>query len=325
MRKAAVILAPGTLTLIEDAGRIGYAHLGVPRAGAFDPRSWRLANRLVGNPEASAALENLGGGLALEALRHLTIAVTGAAGTVFVDGRAHDEYGDPRPTRSQDHAGASAGGIRYYVAVGGGIDAEPVLGSRSHDTLGGLGPAPLRTSDVLYTGSSPRTDPVIDHAPVPDDTATFAMMPGPDATEHLLEQLLSRPWDLDPQSNRIGVRLSGSPSRLRSTPLRVDRWSKAPFSFRPTVCRSSWDPITPPPVAIRSSRWSPRAACPRSLSGPAVRVTLGVRVVSRECLHDRPNRHLPLGRHRRTDALPRLRRARRRPLDRVSMVWAARR
>ena len=52
---------------------------------------------------------------------------------------------------------------------------------------------------------------------------------------------------------------------------------QAPFSFRPTVCRSSWDPITPPPVAIRSSRWSPRAACPRSLSGPAVRVTLGVR------------------------------------------------
>jgi biotin-dependent carboxylase-like uncharacterized protein len=212
VRKAAVILAPGTLTLIEDAGRIGYAHLGVPRAGAFDPRSWRLANRLVGNPEASAALENLGGGLALEALRHLTIAVTGAAGTVYVDGRAHTTNTVIHVRRgARITLGPARAGIRYYVAVGGGIDAEPVLGSRSHDTLGGLGPAPLRTSDVLYTGSSPRTDPVIDHAPVPDDTATFAMMPGPDATEHLLEQLLSRPWDLDPQSNRIGVRLSGSP------------------------------------------------------------------------------------------------------------------
>lgn len=215
MRQAAKILAPGTLTLIEDAGRIGYAHLGVPRAGAFDPRSWRLANRLVGNAEASPALENLGGGLTFEALRRLTVAVTGAAGDVFIDGRRHTTNTVIHVEQGAEVTlGPARAGIRYYVAVGGGIDAEPVLGSRSYDTLGRLGPPPLRASDVLYVGSSQRTDPVIDHAPVSDETTTFAVVPGPDATEHLLEQLLSRPWDLDPQSNRIGVRLSGSPIQV---------------------------------------------------------------------------------------------------------------
>jgi biotin-dependent carboxylase-like uncharacterized protein len=217
VREAAKILDPGTLTLIEDAGRIGYAHLGVPRAGAFDPGSWRLANRLVGNPENNAALENLGGGLTFKALRPLTVAVTGAVGTVWIDGRGHMTNTVIHVERGASVTlGPAREGIRYYVAVGGGIDAEPVLGSRSYDTLGRLGPAPLSSSDVLYTGASPRTDPVVDHAPVPDETTVFAVMPGPNTTEHLLEQLLSRPWDLDPQSNRVGVRLSGPPIQTQS-------------------------------------------------------------------------------------------------------------
>lgn len=66
------ILATGAQTLVEDGGRRGYAHLGVPRAGAFDTRAWRLANRLVGNSPDAAVLESLGGGLTVEALGQTT-------------------------------------------------------------------------------------------------------------------------------------------------------------------------------------------------------------------------------------------------------------
>jgi biotin-dependent carboxylase-like uncharacterized protein len=211
--QAATVVEPGALTLLEDAGRVGYGHLGVPRAGAFDPMSWRLANRLVGNPQDCAALETLGGGLSLHAHTHLTIAVTGASGSIFVDGRGFETgtvihvQPEARVTLGQPRSG-----IRYYLAVRGGLLAEPTLGSRSYDTLGHMGPPPLRAADVLSIGPPRDAAPIVDHAPTGSGIdAVFTVLPGPDATEWALRQLQAREWDLDPQSNRIGVRLSGAP------------------------------------------------------------------------------------------------------------------
>lgn len=201
------VLRTGPQTLIEDGGRIGYAHLGVPRAGAFDRHSWRLANRLLGNPEAAAVLECLGGGFEAQALRHVTIAVSGAHGDVLIDGRPH-AVNQPLHLRPGAHVRLSTPrtGVRYYVAVSGGVHAPPVLGSMSRDTLGCLGPEVV-ASEVLATGPSHAT-PVIDHTAPRIPSGTFRIRPGPDLRA---DPLLEQEWDLDPQSNRIGVRLRGSP------------------------------------------------------------------------------------------------------------------
>ena len=88
--RAIRILAAGPQTLVQDSGRRGYAHLGVPRAGAFDTRAWQLANRLVGNATEAASLEILGGGVEVEAMGHLNHLYH--AGTVTRDTRADGAY-----------------------------------------------------------------------------------------------------------------------------------------------------------------------------------------------------------------------------------------
>lgn len=197
----------GAQTLVQDAGRTGYAHLGVPISGAFDKRAWRLANRLVGNPEQTPALECLGGGLTLTATTHTTVAITGAQGDVLINGRPH-------ATHHVLHLAPGADlvlrpphtGIRYYLAVAGGLVVPHTLGSAASDTLGHLGPV-VRPGDELAVGPV-RTSPVTDHAPPHTPATIFDIMAGPDLDP---AGLLERSWDLDPQSNRIGVRLSGRP------------------------------------------------------------------------------------------------------------------
>jgi len=218
--RAITILAAGPQTLVQDGGRRGYAHLGVPRSGAFDTGAWRLANRLVGNVDGAAALEVLGGGLTVEASCHVTVAVTGAQGHVDVDGR---HAGTHTPLHlapgARLHLGQARTGIRYYLAVSGGLSTPPVLGSRSHDTLGHLGPPVLGEGDVLPIGAERLGHPVVDHAAVAQPAQTFAVLPGPDGHAHLLDQLVDRTWDLDPQSDRIGVRLRGTPLHSDATSL----------------------------------------------------------------------------------------------------------
>ncbi len=217
MIEVARVMDPGALTIVEDAGRAGYAHLGVPRAGAFDPRSWRLANRLVGNRDDAAGLESLGGGLTLQMLTSQTIAVAGAVGTLFVDGRGHETN-----TVVHVHRGARVtlgrprAGIRYYVALSGGVHAERVLGSVSYDSLGGLGPPPLRAGDLIRTSVARYAHPTIDHAVAEPVSNTFSVLPGPDAYDAAIDGLLAQVWDLDPQSDRIGIRLAGQPLPARS-------------------------------------------------------------------------------------------------------------
>lgn len=202
-----LVVATAAQTLIQDGGRQAYAHLGVPTSGAFDQRSWRLANRLVGNPEDAAVLETLGGGLVLRAQRHVTVAVCGAQGEVWVDSRSRSINEPLVLTPGQSlHVRHPRTGLRYYIAVSGGLALPAVLGSQATDTLGGLGPR-IRPGDVLPVG--PRHGhPVVDHVPARRITETLVVTPGPDLD---IEPLLQGLWDLDPQSNRIGVRLIGEP------------------------------------------------------------------------------------------------------------------
>lgn len=207
------ILEAGALTTVQDLGRPGWAHLGVPRSGALDEPAFRLANRLVGNPESEAVLETTLTGAAFRFARAGAFAVTGARCAVRVDGRPVP-WGTAVSVRAgaEVAVGAATDGVRSYVAVAGGLVPAPVLGSRSTDLLSGLGPAPLRTGDRLPVGRAHRpphgTEAV--HRP---GHGRLRVRLGPRTewfTATALAALDGAAYAVTADSNRIGLRLSGA-------------------------------------------------------------------------------------------------------------------
>ncbi|MBF4573581.1 biotin-dependent carboxyltransferase family protein [Herbiconiux sp. VKM Ac-1786] len=222
---AVEVLATGTLTLLQDAGRPGLAHLGVTGSGAADQGSYRAANRLVGNAAGEAVLESVLGGIVLRARGALLVAVTGATGSVVVErsgGRAAVEHpvgcsftlGDGDVVR----VGPPTQGLRTTLAVRGGFAVPPTLGSRSSDVLSGLGPAPLRAGDVLPVGDVAGEWPEATLLPGAIGRRwgrMLAVTPGPRADlvgAAGLPRLLATEWTVSAASNRVGVRLVGPQS-----------------------------------------------------------------------------------------------------------------
>ncbi len=213
MTIAVTVLATGPLTTIQDEGRPGLAALGIGRSGACDRSSYRLANRLVGNAEGAAVLEVTFGGLALRAERDLLVVTTGArcAGSFAHNAPAHLAAG------ADLRLGAPATGLRTYVAIRGGIEVDPVLGSRSTDILAGLGPPVIAQGDVLPVGTSQLPAPGVDVAPVAESQGgevTVPVLPGPRLdwfAPRTWKTLTGQPYTVTTDSNRIGLRLDGAP------------------------------------------------------------------------------------------------------------------
>lgn len=211
-----VVLEPGMQALIQDSGRPGRSAVGVTASGAMDRVALRLANSLVGNPGSAAVIESLFGGLHLRAGRDAIVAVTGAAVEARVDER-HVGLCEPILLRQGEELaiGAPSSGCRAYVAVRGGIDAEPELGSRSSDMLSGLGPPPLKAGSVLRIGSEPN-DAVglaLPQKP-PAGDIELRYIPGPRDDwfdPDSLDRLASQIWEVSTDSNRVGLRLEGTP------------------------------------------------------------------------------------------------------------------
>ncbi|TKJ35552.1 biotin-dependent carboxyltransferase family protein [Blastococcus sp. CCUG 61487] len=209
------VLAPGPLTTVQDRGRPGHAAIGVTRSGAADVAAAGLATRLVGNRPEAAVLEVTAGGLRVRAGRTLLVAVTGAPLPVEVDGRAAP-FAAPLtlPAGSLLALGHPPRGLRSYVAVRGGIDVVPVLGSRSTDTLSGLGPPPLTAGTDLAVGDLAGEEPVVDVAPVgpPPERPVLRVLPGPRRdwlTEDAWATLTAGEWTVGADSDRVGLRLDG--------------------------------------------------------------------------------------------------------------------
>ena len=217
------VVKPGLLTTLQDAGRPGFAHLGIGRSGAFDAPALRIANALCGNPSDACALEITLLGPTLRFHDDAWIAVAGAPIPLRVDGAER-----PMWAPVFVHAGTTVelgtmrSGCRSYLAVRGGFDVTPVLGSRSTDVNAQLGPLagrPLRTGDVLKAQSVARaaSQPVswrLDPRPwFPDDpVATLRLLPGShfDKLKETSRKLLfSETFVVQADSNRVGLRLSG--------------------------------------------------------------------------------------------------------------------
>ncbi|SCK40915.1 biotin-dependent carboxyltransferase family protein [Streptomyces sp. WMMB 322] len=233
------VVRAGALTTVQDLGRPGHAHLGVPRSGALDEPAHRLANRLVGNPDDAATLETTldgcavlvtaagregaggpagrdGGGRPRGPVTEAV--VTGAPCAVTVNGRPAP-WGVPFRLAADSvlDVGPAERGLRSYIAFSGGVDAEKVLGSRATDLLSGLGPEPLRDGARLPLGapsSGMRHGAAPDAAPwaAPPGELVLPVVPGPRAdwfSDEALRTLLTGGYSVSSASNRIGLRLEG--------------------------------------------------------------------------------------------------------------------
>jgi biotin-dependent carboxylase-like uncharacterized protein len=205
------VLRAGPLTTVQDLGRPGYAHLGVPRSGALDEPALRAANRLVGNDPGAAGLEITLTGCRLRLRRPALVALTGAPARVRADG-GDAPFGAALEVAGELHIGRCIRGVRTYLAIAGGIDVPAVLGSRSTDTFSGLGPEPLRDRDIVPIGEAPTNTPsTVDLVDLPS-TVELRIRPGPREdwfTGDSWGRLCGSPYQIGLLSNRVGARLAG--------------------------------------------------------------------------------------------------------------------
>ncbi|MEP7202571.1 MAG: biotin-dependent carboxyltransferase family protein [Ilumatobacteraceae bacterium] len=217
------IVNQGIASSFQDLGRLGCSHLGVGRSGAADRPSHGLANRLVGNSESAATIETCGG-LVVRLHQPAVVVVTGARGVIEV------RHGPPMGVNGVEHLPSGAEftlrapteGLRYYVAVRGGIEVDEILGSRSFDSLAGLGPR-LATGDHIVVGPDPQTPINTDLAVRPEFVTTVDLYTGPRHdwfNAQAWAALTTQSFVVSPSGNRVGARLTGpSLERVRQREL----------------------------------------------------------------------------------------------------------
>ena len=220
---ALTVVRAGALSTLQDAGRPGMAHLGVPHAGALDQDAAALANRLVGNPAEAAVLETTLDGVSLRPNTDVVVAVTGAPAALSVNHRTA-AWGVPVAVKAGEvvDIGTAVTGVRCYLAVAGGLTTPPVLGSRSTDVLSGLGPPPLAVGDDLSVG--PRSGPIaaVDFTVARRSTEPVALRLSYGPRDDWFDQgslttLTTSVYTVSATSNRIGMRLTGPPVHRQNT------------------------------------------------------------------------------------------------------------
>ena len=225
---AVEIVRPSLQLLVQDAGRPGFAALGVSASGVADRRAMREANRAVGNVTGAAVLESVGGAV-LRFRGPGVAAVAGAVGRLeLIDAEGMTrriEHGAPFATVEGDELtlGHPTSGLRYVIAVRGGVAVESALDSRASDTLAGLGPAPLAAGVVLRVGDS-ALHPVEPEAlpralPASGDLVDLEITLGPRDdwfTAAALATLTGQEWTVTPRSDRVGIRIEGAVPLERS-------------------------------------------------------------------------------------------------------------
>jgi biotin-dependent carboxylase-like uncharacterized protein len=212
---------PGLSTTVQDGGRVGYYHVGVPPSGGLDQGSLIAANLLVGNTAGLATLECAYMGPELRFTEPAVVAVTGAEIEPILNGETQPSWTSfAVSTDDVLTFGHLKGGARMYLAVAGGIDVPEVLGSRSTYALGGLGGydgRPLATGDTLAIGASRagapgRSVPDELRPPLPNELEIRVVM---GLYDHLLtdggrDTFTKTPWTLTPTADRVGFRYKGA-------------------------------------------------------------------------------------------------------------------
>ena len=217
---AVKVLKPGLSTTVQDLGRPGYYHIGIPVSGAMDRLAAKAANLLVGNKESAAVLEAVFMGPELQFTEEATVAVTGAELPPKVNGEPRDTWTSFKVKKGQTLSfDFLKKGARAYIAISGGIDVPVVLGSRSTYTLGALGGfkgRKLEAGDKLPLGKG-RAAKEGRSIPeklrrMPGVPAELRMIPGlywHRITESSGKQFLDDTWKVANEADRIGYRFKG--------------------------------------------------------------------------------------------------------------------
>jgi antagonist of KipI len=220
MTETVRVLSPGVLTTIQDLGRHGYAHLGVSASGAADPLSARISNRLVGNSDNCSVLEMTLLGGQFEFGCDAVIALAGADFSATLDGTSVHTYESIRvPAGGVLRFGSPRTGARCYLAVGGGLEVAPVLGSTSThlmSRIGGLAGRALKRGDVLRlkAPSASRIPSRLERSLINRllPRTKLRMTLGPQHEffgEHGVTSLCAQTYVVSEDSNRVGLRLRG--------------------------------------------------------------------------------------------------------------------
>ena len=234
-KHALEVLTPGTMTTVQDyPGRTGYWDVGVPPSGPFDSRSFRLGNRLLGNPVEAAGLEMTLDGPTLRFHSDTSIVLTGAEMSAQLDG-ADVPFWSPISVKSGQTLAMGkirAAGARAYLLVAGGIQCPDYLGAKATFTLGRFGGhagRALRTGDVLNLCSESKgveaLTPKLAPQLIPDigKQWTLHVIAGPHAAPDFfstgyIERFFEHEWEVHYNSSRTGVRLIGpKPEWARSS------------------------------------------------------------------------------------------------------------
>ncbi|MCB1503812.1 MAG: biotin-dependent carboxyltransferase family protein [Hyphomicrobiaceae bacterium] len=211
------IISCGPATSLQDMGRPGWSRIGLPSAGAMDPRALRLANELVANDPGEAAIEMAFTGLAARVSGGpMHAAVAGARTRLRIAGRAHPENESFVVEAGETlEIAAMSDGVYAMLAVEGGFAIAPSMGSRSLDlraAIGGWQGRPLRAGDVLPLRRHPAARQAR-AAPVPldlDVPVRVVLGPQEDAfTERGLQTLIGRTFMASPRMSRMAYRLDG--------------------------------------------------------------------------------------------------------------------
>jgi biotin-dependent carboxylase-like uncharacterized protein len=218
------VLATAFPLLVQDAGRPGQAGQGVSRSGAADLPSLRQANRRVGNPPDTAALEITLGPTRVAVDAPATLALDGASERAEIEsGHARISVDVSRPFALDPGEVlvlfSPSRGLRSYLARRGGFDAARALGSAATDTLAGIGPDPLGPgASIGFAGGlatavdpEPSTAP---HLPAPGETVAVPVTLGPRTDwfpADVVASFLAQDWEVTAQSSRVGLRLAGDP------------------------------------------------------------------------------------------------------------------
>jgi len=213
------IVEPGPQTTVQDLGRVGQLRYGIPPSGPVDVRAFVIANRLVGNADGAAGLECTLMGPRFTVETACAIAVTGAEAPITINGDAADAWTTlPLAAGDTVRIAAARAGVRIYVAFSGGLDVSPVLGSRAtylRGRLGGVEGRALKRDDVLRclaAPAPPRRRLARAEIPTYEAEPEFRVVLGPQDDRFTAEGIaafLAGPYEMLPQSDRMGARLKG--------------------------------------------------------------------------------------------------------------------
>ncbi len=215
------VMTAGIATTIQDLGRPGYYHLGIPMGGAMDRFAMRAANMLVGNAEDAAGLEAVFVGPTLEFTEDAVVAVTGAELPPKVDDEPRETWTAFDVKKGQVLSfGFLKGGARACIAISGGIDTPPALGSRSTYAIGALGGVEgrgIQPGDSLPLGQSGNkakagatvAEKLRRH---PGNPAELRVLPGlywHRITEAAQAGFFDDTWKVANEADRMGYRFQG--------------------------------------------------------------------------------------------------------------------